>query len=83
MIALTTSANAPGVNTTKQLAFSRHTSLSANKAYQRRGNASEVVRLEAFGWGDDGTRKRKHVAATKGLPKKKKEDKEEEEEDEE
>ena len=51
-------------------------SVSANRAYQRRGSASEVARFDAFGCGDAGARKRKRGEAGGKQGKKKKDDEE-------
>ena len=41
--------NAPCLNESKSLAFSRHTLVSAQKTYQRRGSTSEMTKFGAFG----------------------------------
>jgi hypothetical protein len=59
-IAITTAANTAGLPEADSLAFSRHTSISAQKAYQRSSDKSEMTRLRSFQLIDnDSSKKRK------------------------
>ena len=58
-VAITTAANTAGLPEEDRLTFSRHTSIAAQRAYQRPSDQAEMTRLKAFGLIDNDTTSKK------------------------
>ena len=58
-VAITTAANTAGLPEEDRLTFSRHTSISSQRAYQRPSDQAEMTRLKAFGLIDNDTTSKK------------------------